>query len=116
MVKNYHVDGVQGDDRLPAMAAEGGYDEFTLGLYAKQHNGVAAPHDFEDTAWTQWRADQLSLFGKSLYRAVKKNKTGMYCFLGAEYLSLEQTTLFTRLAQMVTRRVCRLYHSAIVPL
>ena len=74
VVKNYHVDGVQGDDRLPAMAAEGGYDEFTLGLYAKQHNGVAAPHDFEDTAWTQWRADQLSLFGKSLYKAVKKIK------------------------------------------
>ena len=74
VVNNYKVDGVQGDDRLPAMAAEGGYDEYTLALYAKQHNGITAPHNSEDSAWTQWRADQLSLFGKSLYRSVKKIK------------------------------------------
>lgn len=29
VVKNYKVDGIQGDDRLPAMPSEGGYDSFT---------------------------------------------------------------------------------------
>ena len=29
VVRNYKVDGVKGDDRLPAMPAEGGYDRYT---------------------------------------------------------------------------------------
>ena len=72
MVTKYKVDGIQGDDRLPAMPTEGGYDDATLALYAKEHSGAVPPEDAKDTAWIQWKADQLSAFGKSLYQTVKQ--------------------------------------------
>lgn len=74
VVNNYDIDGIQGDDRMPAMPGEGGYDAFTLGLYAKQHKGAVPPKNPLDSAWLQWKADQLSLFGKALYNNVKKIK------------------------------------------
>ena len=36
VVKNYDIDGIQGDDRLPAMPAEGGYDAYTRNAYQKE--------------------------------------------------------------------------------
>lgn len=74
VVKNYDVDGIQGDDRMPAMPAEGGYDAATLKLYASQHKGGMPPQNPKDSAWLQWKADQLSAFGKATYSMVKKLK------------------------------------------
>lgn len=71
VVSRYEVDGVQGDDRLPAMPAEGGYDAYTLQLYALEHQGAAAPQQPKEKGWLQWKADKLSAFGKSLYDTVK---------------------------------------------
>jgi uncharacterized lipoprotein YddW (UPF0748 family) len=76
VVNNYAVDGVQGDDRLPAMPGEGGYDAYTVQLYANEHNGQLPPQDAKDSAWLQWRADQLSAFGKVIYQTVKALKPG----------------------------------------
>ena len=75
VVRNYKVDGIQGDDRLPAMPAEGGYDEYTLNLYAREHNGNGPPKNPLDSAWVQWKADKLSAYGKALYAAVKKERS-----------------------------------------
>jgi uncharacterized lipoprotein YddW (UPF0748 family) len=72
-VSKYDADGVQGDDRLPAMPAEGGYDSFTKELYKKE-TGLEAPEDCRERNWLQWKADKLSAFGKSLYQAVKKEQ------------------------------------------
>lgn len=72
VVRNYDVDGIQGDDRLPAMPSEGGYDDYTLNLYAKEHGGKSPPKDPQDSAWLQWKANKLSDYGKALYAAVKK--------------------------------------------
>lgn len=71
VVKNYNVDGIQGDDRLPAMPAEGGYDAWTKKHYRKK-SGKEPPLQHDAPAWLQWKADQLSAFGKKLYGAVKK--------------------------------------------
>ncbi len=75
-VRRYDADGIQGDDRLPAMPGEGGYDDYTKSLYAKAHNGAAPPTNAKAEAWLQWRADQLSAYIKSLYgkvKAIRKN-------------------------------------------
>ncbi len=72
VVRKYNVDGIQGDDRMPAMPAEGGYDDYTIQLYQKEHGGKMPPKEVHDTGWIQWKADKLSLFGKELYQAVKK--------------------------------------------
>lgn len=76
VVNNYDIDGVQGDDRLPAMPSNGGYDYFTKNMYANEHGGALPPVDYMDTAWVQWRANKLSAYIKQLYWAVKVLKPG----------------------------------------
>lgn len=71
VAKNYDVDGVQGDDRLPAQPSEGGYSEFTVNLYKKEHNGIEPPKNSKEPGWLRWRADKLNLFVKRLYEGVK---------------------------------------------
>ena len=60
VLDNYDVDGVQGDDRLPAMPVEGGYDEVTVNIYKSEHNGNSPPTNKFDTSWMKWRADKLT--------------------------------------------------------
>ncbi len=76
VVNNYDIDGVQGDDRLPAMPSNGGYDYFTKNMYANEHTGAMPPVDYKDTAWVQWRANKLSAYIRQLYWAVKALKPG----------------------------------------
>jgi len=73
VVAKYNVDGFQGDDRLPAMPAEGGYDHYTTQLYLSE-TGKMPPADCREKQWLQWKANQLSSFGKSLYQLVKKER------------------------------------------
>lgn len=74
VVNNYNIDGIQGDDRLPAMPSEAGYDDYTKKLYADSHNGKLPPNDFRDTAWIQWRADLMTDFMQKIYERVKAAK------------------------------------------
>lgn len=72
VVQNYpDIDGVQGDDRLPAMPTEGGYDEFTRAEYAAEHNGASPPNDTKNSAWIRWRANRLNDYARDLYQQVK---------------------------------------------
>ncbi len=70
VVKNYDVDGVQGDDRFPAFPCEGGYDEVTVNRYRQKFN-CNPPQNPKDRQWLQWRADILTDFLARLYREVK---------------------------------------------
>lgn len=74
VVKNYDVDGIQGDDRLPAMPSESGYDKYTINRYRTENGGQNPPKAFKDPAWIQWRADILNLFMKKIYLSVKAVK------------------------------------------
>lgn len=72
VVQNYpDIDGVQGDDRLPATPSEAGYDDYTVSLYKADHDGQEPPATAKNTAWLRWRADILNDFGKALYDSVK---------------------------------------------
>lgn len=74
VVRNYQVDGVQGDDRLPAMPSESGYDAYTVALFKKQHSGQEPPADYKDPAWIEWRCNLLTDFMGRMYKAVKEIK------------------------------------------
>ena len=74
VVKNYDVDGIQGDDRLPALPTTGGYDSYTVELYKSQHNGSIPPTNYKDAAWVAWRANLLTEFLGRLYKSVKDVK------------------------------------------
>lgn len=72
VVTNYpDIDGVQGDDRLPAMPTEGGYDSYTVAKYKAEHSNNNPPNDRLDGAWIQWRADILNAYAQDLYNKVK---------------------------------------------
>lgn len=71
VVNNYDVDGIQGDDRLPAMPVEAGYDKYTVELYKSEHNGQQPPEDYRNSEWVNWRAGKLNDFMKRIYTSVK---------------------------------------------
>ena len=70
----YNVDGVQGDDRMPALPTTGGYDAYTVNLYKAAHNGATPPTNATDQAWINWRANLLTDFLGKLRTAVKAVK------------------------------------------
>jgi uncharacterized lipoprotein YddW (UPF0748 family) len=70
VVKNYDVDGIQADDRLPALPSEGGYDKGTVERYRQQF-GEYPPKNFKDGRWLQWRADILTEFLARVYQEIK---------------------------------------------
>ncbi len=70
-VVNYpDLDGIQGDDRLPAMAVEGGYNPEILAQY-KAETG-ASPSVDKDESWVNWRANRLNKFMEKLSVELKK--------------------------------------------
>jgi uncharacterized lipoprotein YddW (UPF0748 family) len=71
IIDKYDVDGVQGDDRLPAMPVEGGYEDYTVNLYKSEHNDASPPTNFNDASWKRWRADKLIDFFQNLRDSVK---------------------------------------------
>lgn len=74
VVRTYDIDGIQGDDRMPANPSEGGYDKFSIELYTKENNGSKPPINAKDTFFVNWKAKKLNLFAKSLYNKVKSIK------------------------------------------
>ncbi len=70
---NYNIDGVQGDDRLPAQPNTVGYDIYTRTSYFSEF-GIFPPIDSLNTNWIQWRAKKLNAFLKKLRTEVKAIK------------------------------------------
>lgn len=74
VVVNYKVDGIQGDDRLPAVPSTAGYDPYTIKLYKSQHQGKTPPENYRDEAWIDWRANLLTEYLGRLHKDLKKIK------------------------------------------
>ncbi|MCB9266422.1 MAG: family 10 glycosylhydrolase [Lewinellaceae bacterium] len=77
VVRNYDIDGIQGDDRLPALPSNGGYDEYTVNLYQSEHGGRKPPVHYKDYEWVKWRSGKLSSFLAGLVGEVRKEKPGI---------------------------------------
>lgn len=94
VVTNYAIDGIQGDDRLPATPSTGGYDDYTVGLYKSANNGNAPPANYSDANWLKWRAGLLNVFLKKIRTEIKAIRPGVmvtmapsvYPFSLTEYL------------------------------
>ena len=70
VVRGYDIDGVQGDDRLPALPATAGYNPAVVEEYRRTF-GRVPPRDHTESQWVNWRAQKLNAYARSLYRAVK---------------------------------------------
>ncbi len=94
VVDNYDVDGIQGDDRLPAMPSEGGYTDYDIALYKSEHGGATPPSFSKDNDWLIWRAGKLTNYLGRLYRTIKARDENLlvsmspspYSFGFVEYL------------------------------
>ena len=74
------VDGVQGDDRMPAAPRNSGYDVYTKALYKKEF-GVDPPYDYNNAQWVSWRLKNLNTFAQKLHKMVKGvGEDKMLCF------------------------------------
>jgi len=71
VVTNYDVDGIQGDDRLPAMPSEAGYDDYTSDLFRKAYSSNNPPIDHLDSLWLDFRANLLNTYMAKIYDSVK---------------------------------------------
>jgi uncharacterized lipoprotein YddW (UPF0748 family) len=74
VVTNYDIDGIQGDDRLPANPSTAGYDKYTVSIYKKEHKNLPPPVNYKDAAWVNWRAGKLNDFMKRLHDEIKATK------------------------------------------
>ena len=77
VASNYDIDGVQGDDRLPALPSTAGYDNYTIGQYKLENNGALPPTNIKDAGWLNWRAKKLNAFMKRLHKEMKTLKPGI---------------------------------------
>lgn len=73
VVTKYDIDGVQGDDRLPAVPSSSGYDAYTTTLY-RAERGTDPPPSSSEPNWVAWRAGKLNAFLKRLRNEVKAIK------------------------------------------
>ena len=94
VVTNYDIDGVQGDDRLPALPSTGGYDDYTLSLYKSANGNASPPTTSTDPNWVKWRAGLLNTYMKKINKELKAIKPklivsmapSVYPFSLTEYL------------------------------
>lgn len=70
VTKYPQLDGIQGDDRLPALPAHAGYDDFTKNLY-KTETGRNVPSSPAETQFFNWKVQKMTDFSTSLYNSVK---------------------------------------------
>ena len=77
VASNYDIDGVQGDDRLPALPSTAGYDDYTIAQYKLENNGALPPTNIKDAGWLNWRAKKLNAFMKRLHKEMKTLKPGI---------------------------------------
>ncbi len=74
-VKQYpDLAGIQGDDRLPAMPSEAGYDPYTVSLFANENNGLMPSENAKNAIWLNWRAQKMNDFMKRIHDEIKAVK------------------------------------------
>ena len=73
VVSKYNVDGIQFDDHF-GLPVELGYDDYTIALYQKEHNGKSPPANPKDREWVRWRTRSITNLLIEIFAAVKTTK------------------------------------------
>jgi uncharacterized lipoprotein YddW (UPF0748 family) len=71
IITEYDADGIQFDDHF-GYPSEFGYDDYTVKLYQREHEGKSPPTDPLDKDWIQWRADKISEYWLVLRNKIKE--------------------------------------------
>jgi uncharacterized lipoprotein YddW (UPF0748 family) len=73
VVSKYNVDGIQFDDHF-GLPFELGYDDYTIALYQKEHDGKSPPANLKDREWVRWRTRSVTNLLIEIFAAVKTTK------------------------------------------
>lgn len=84
IVGNYDVDGIQFDDHF-SVPVEMGYDNYTIDLYQREHQGLLPPDDPNEHNWRRWRAQKLTQFIQRVFKAVKERKPNCIISIAPNY-------------------------------
>jgi uncharacterized lipoprotein YddW (UPF0748 family) len=117
-VKNYDLDGIQGDDRLPALPSLAGYDSLTVRMYQKENFGLKPPAYEKDHNWVKWRSSKLTDYLINLVKEIKSVKPNItismapsiYPWSETEYLQDWPTWVNMGLVDYVIPQVYRYQH------
>ena len=75
VVRNYpDLTGIQGDDRLPALPSESGYDPLSISLFSNENDGKMPPNDPKETVWLNWKTGKMNDFMKQIHDELKAIK------------------------------------------
>lgn len=69
----YDLDGIQGDDRWPAMPFNSGYDSLSREMY-RNAKGQFPPNDEKDATWVKFRSSKMTEYLKRIHGEIKKAK------------------------------------------
>ena len=72
IVSNYDIDGIQLDDHF-GYPSELGYDDYTIELYRREHEGKSPPKDPKNKEWVRWRADKITDYVETLFHELKRH-------------------------------------------
>ena len=85
MTKYPDLDGIQGDDRMPAMPINSGYDEKTKAAF-KEATGLDASNNYQSNNWLRFRLEILNSFAGEIWDLVKGiNPKTAVCFSPNKY-------------------------------
>lgn len=108
-IKKYpDLDGIQGDDRLPASCINSGYDKQTVKSYKREHKGKMPPQNFKDSLWMRWRLDILNNFGKAIYKKVKATQPNVMVSFAPNPYPWCKDNLMQEWPQWVNSGICDL--------
>ncbi len=85
------LDGIQGDDRLPALPSEAGYNKEVVDLYKKESGGAIPTDPKNDVDWLNWRAEKLNLFAKRIYTELKAIRPSIKIAMSPSVLPFAKT-------------------------
>jgi uncharacterized lipoprotein YddW (UPF0748 family) len=112
VVKNYAVTGIQGDDRLPALPFNGGYDLDTKNRF-KQKFGTMPPQTEKNERWVQFRADILTDFLRRLFQQVKAVNPNLVVSMAPAVYPFCLTNLLQDSKDWIQEGICDFIHPQI---
>ena len=109
VIKKYDVEGIQGDDRLPAMPFTGSYDTNTKDRF-KAKFGTNPPRNGKDPVWIKFRADLLTEFLAQLFTEVKSTKSSCVVSMAPAPFPFGRDNLMQDSNSWVTKGIVDLIH------
>jgi uncharacterized lipoprotein YddW (UPF0748 family) len=74
-IQLYDLDGIQGDDRWPAMPFNSGYDSLSREMY-RNAKGQYPPSEEKDATWVKFRSGKMTEYLKQIRKEIKNAKPG----------------------------------------